>query len=748
MTVLDAGRDTTIAQDRRLAICMPVYALTLFISALLLFWVQPMFSKMVLPLLGGTSAVWSVSMVVFQTLLLGGYVYAWFITTRLSLRLALLVHLLLLALASLSLPIAIAAGFDQPPAQGVTLWVIGLFVASVGLPCFAVSASAPLLQVWFAQTGHKQSANPYVLYGASNLGSFAVLIAYPFFIEPRWGLSEQSRLWSWGFWLLVSGIAVCGLLANAGKIQGGNVQAAQASPTAVNWSMRLRWIVLAFIPSGLLVGVTAHITTDVASAPFLWIAPLSVYLLTFILAFRARPLLPMRYLLAFQPVTLGLLAVLFPWGPQFSWMVGLGANLAAFFLAAMVCHSELYRKRPALSALTEFYAWMSAGGVLGGSFAALIAPQISVTVLEYPVLLLAAFALRPDASAIGAKAWLRTGVLVLGAAGLLTAIYLLVSAGNSSWALLMYAAVIIAAAASICCLGARPVLLFWIAATLFVAVNLFPPGNHIIKRARSFYGVYKVTSVRDGRYHLLVHGTTVHGAEDVSSKTARPEVLAYYHDKGAFWQAIHAVREKQGGSFGRVAAVGLGIGALSCYAQPGENWTYFELDPIVVKLAEDRNLFRTFSECGAGKNIVLGDARLTLKRMPAGFDLLILDAFTSDSVPAHLLTKEALALYRTKLSPHGVMVFHITNRNLSLRKVVAAAAAANGMAAWVKRDNAPSDPQRPYHANAEIAVVARSRADFAAPDGAWKAVVGDRDSGWTDDYSNILGALLEKSRQP
>jgi hypothetical protein len=752
MATLGGETITASALNKDLRLYVPIFGFTIFLSALLLFCVQPMFSKMVLPLLGGSAAVWSVAMVVFQTLLLGGYAYAWLLTSTLPLKHAVVVHLAVLLLAAIFLPIALAHGFDQPPEHGVAFWVIGLFLSSVGLPCFAISANAPLLQAWFARTGHYQANNPYSLYRASNLGSFSVLLAYPFLIEPTWGLAQQSHFWAIGYGVLACGIAACGLLAvKAQPVEKNSRAIANASP--IGWTTRLGWMGLAFIPSGLLVAVTAHIATDVASAPFLWVGPLAVFLLTFVLAFSDTPILPLRRLLAIQPIALGALMFLLVWGQAFNWVVVVAMHLIALFVMAMVCHTQLYLKRPETARLTEFYVWMSMGGVLGGAFAALLAPQIFNTVLEYPLLLVAAFAVRPDVRAVFRAAWIRELAITTGLAVIVIVPFFFLAKIGGDWQLKYYAAATIAVPIIVCFLGREPVRLLWIAAIVFSLNALFPPGQDVILRARSFYGVYKIVSAQNGQYHLLFHGTTMHGAEHVRDSqgdpvTGAPEPLAYYYRGGPYEQAVAAIRAQHGGEFGRVAAVGLGIGALSCYAKPGETWTYYELDPAVVGLAKNTKFFRTFSECGRNVALVSGDARLTLKKAKQGLDLLILDAFSSDSVPAHLLTKEAFALYKSKLSPHGVIALNISNRNLELAKVVAASATADGMNMREKFDFSSAVLKQPHRERAEIAIVTQSPDDMKklALDSGWHAVVPGGERTWTDDYSNILGVLLEKFR--
>jgi len=387
-----------------------VFSAAVFLSAALLFWIEPLFSKMVLPVLGGTSAVWSVAMVVFQGLMLAGYVYAHLLTRYLPIRLALLAHLLLLAAAILFLPIAIAGGFETPPQASPSLWLMGLFLASIGLPFFALAANAPLLQAWYARG---DARNAYLLYRASNLGSFLVLLSYPVLIERSVGLAAQSRLWSGGYVFLILAILASGLLA----LRAPESKTAASNPVAVAspWHDRLSWAVLGFIPSGLLIAVTAHIATDVASGPYIWIVPLALYLLTFVFAFSDRPLLPAKAMLAVQPFTTALLVVLFFWSAQINWAFSLAGHLLAFFVAAMVCQHELYRRRPAQENLTQFYVWMSLGGVLGGIFVALAAPHLFSTVFEYPLLVLAALLIRPNVRQTPRTVWIKDLMLVAGA---------------------------------------------------------------------------------------------------------------------------------------------------------------------------------------------------------------------------------------------------------------------------------------------------------------------------------------------
>lgn len=739
----------TKASGARSLAAAAVFSVTIFLSAALLFCVEPMFSKMVLPQLGGSAAVWSVAMVVFQGLLLAGYLYAHLLTRFLHPGYAALTHIAVMAIGTVSLPIAISRRFQAPPAHSVSLWVIGLFLVSIGLPCFGISANAPLLQSWFAETDFDGAGNPYFLYRASNAGSFVVLLAYPFLIEPVFGLAQQSATWSIGYCLLMAGIALCGAYAllNRGETHATRVAKATAYPA----SRRLAWVALGFVPSGLLVAVTAHIATDVASAPFLWIVPLALYLLTFVIAFTERPVLPLKLMLALQPFTVAVLAVLFLWTGKVSWAVALPCHLIAFFVAAMVCHTQLYRLRPDASQLTSFYAWMSLGGVLGGIFAALLAPQIFVTVLEYPLLVLAALFARPDAFRSFREQGLKDGgfVLLLMAALAVPFFFITPTAKVAYFAI---AAMTVAAFTA--AQGRNPVRLIGLAALLFLVTDLFDPTQSIVARGRSFYGAYKVVELEHGRFRVFFHGTTAHGAEMIRDAhghavVGRPDPLTYYYRGGAYAEAVNAIRTRDAGHLQHVALVGLGVGTLTCYARPGENWTLYELDPLVAEIAKDRRLFRSLASCAPNASIVIGDGRLTLHDAKGGLDLLILDVFSSDSVPTHLLTKEAFALYRAKLAPHGVIAFNISNKNMELAGVVAASAAANGMVTAVKTGTRNVDTEHTLHLRAEIAIVAQSKADLAAlhlgP--AWQ-VVAASPRVWTDDYSNVLSAILRKFGEP
>src|SRR4051812_20818816 len=559
-----AADQTSISRNRRILI---VYTAAIFTSALLLFSVQPLFTKMVLPRLGGSPAVWSVAMVFFQSLLLAGYAYAHFLMRARSRLVPVAVHLVLLAVALLTLPLGIAGGWGEPPARGTAFWLLGLFAVSIGLPFFALAANNPLLQAWFVRTGHPDGPDPYFLYASSNIGSFLALLSYPALLEPMFTLRTQNLIWTALYAVLIALIAACGVLLLRSPAFVGERHEDGDAP-APDWTLRLRWIFLAAVPSGLLIAVTAHISTDVAAAPLLWVLPLSLYLLTWVLVFQSRPLLPHRWVLLLQPVAIAGVIVLLAVGGEQNLLLTLGGHLLCFFVIAMACHGELARTRPAAKYLTGFYVALSFGGMVGGLFAGLIAPFTFSWIAEYPILLACAALCRPPGeeerfprwsswywpllavlviALIGpayseakpmshAMAWLDAHrVWVIGAVGLLSAL-LALGLNANRWKI--FATVVVA----------------------LVLIRVYPADEGRVETVRSFFGVHKIVVTPNGQYHVLMHGTTIHGAEkfrndDGTPVTGQPEPITYYHKDGGIGQAITAIRERKGAPL-RVAVIG------------------------------------------------------------------------------------------------------------------------------------------------------------------------------------------------
>ncbi len=741
---------------RRNSLVLIVYTSAIFVSALLLFSVQPLFTKMVLPRLGGSPAVWSVAMVFFQSLLLAGYAYAHFLMTVRNRMIPVVVHLALLVVALLTLPLSIANGWGTPPSSGYAIWLLGLFVVSIGLPFFALAANNPMLQAWFVRTGHPDGPDPYFLYASSNIGSFLALLSYPVLLEPMFTLRTQNLMWTGGYGLLILLIAGCGfLLWRSPAVAVSDDAAGDADAPAPSWVLRLRWIFLAAVPSGLLIAVTVHISTDVAAAPLLWVLPLSLYLLTWVLVFQSRPLLPHSWMLMLQPLAIAGIIVLLAVGGEQNLLLTLGGHQLCFFIIAMACHGELARTRPPSRYLTGFYVALSFGGMVGGLFAGLVAPFTFSWVAEYPILLVLAALCRPPEDERWPR-WTRwTWPLIA-----VLAVALIVPAYGTGTlnAWLEDNRVALAAVPAVICvllavgLQASRWKVAAVVALAVVLIRIYPADEGRVETVRSFFGVHKIVETPHGQYHVLMHGTTIHGAEkilndDGTPVTGRPEPISYYHKDGGIGQAIEAIRTRKGGPI-RVAVIGLGAGTLTCAAQPGENWTFFEIDQTMVDTARDPKKFSFIQSCMPDLQPVMGDARLTFAKQPDGiYDLIIVDAYSSDAIPIHLATEEAMAIYKEKLAPQGAVVMHVSNRHLELASVVVGIADENDMKSWVYNEDSGRDNEYIFATN--VVISAREEADVGtlAANSSWALTEPeDHQRVWTDDYSNVLGAVWRRLR--
>ena len=756
MSLVSTQRDLSrwqgwVARDG-LQVC---YTATLFLSALLMFSVQPMFAKLVLPKLGGSPSVWAVSMCFFQLMLLAGYGYAYVLNRFLPGRVSIAVHLGLLLVAAFALPFGLPQQLAEPPAGDAYLWLMGLLTLGVGLPFFAIAGNAPLLQAWFARTGHRHANDPYFLYRASNIGSLLALFAYPLLLEPGLGLLAQSRLWSVGFGVLGVLIAACGWLlvttaASATVPEKASAAAAATETPSARWSARATWVMLSFLPSGLIVAVTTFVTTDMASAPFLWVVPLALFLLTFVLVFQET--LPFNYNLLCQALPAAVLAVILTQ----SLLICSVFALLAFFLAALVCHRELYLRRPASDRLTEFYLWMSFGGVLGGVFSALIAPHIFKSVFEFHVLALLALLFRPGI-ALGREVPLRFGRMALIIASglvLMLGFNLAVSAGivptDRAYLLVLVGAL---------CLG-----LFLIrnwpehraamVLTMIAAVGMSPGDFYTLHVERSFFGTHRVTISADGTTRLLLHGTTIHGAQVVRDAKGQvietPVPATYYYPGGPMARGLTAARAATSGDGKplRVGVVGLGAGSLACYSRPTEAWRFFEIDPAVARIATDPALFSFLPRCQPKADIVIGDARLTVsKEAPGSFGYLVIDAFSSDSIPVHLMTAEAIAMLAGKLDANGIMALHVSNRHLDLVPALTSTIAqVPNLSAVLVEDLTPPSG---VAATASQVVFLAHKPGALAHVAAWpnaRALTPSSAAAWTDDYSGVLAAMIRKLR--
>ncbi len=718
------------------------FVAALFGSAFLLFSVQPMVSRMVLPRLGGSPAVWNTCVCFFQAALLAGYGYAHLSTTRLRPPVQVALHAGLLLAGGLLLPLSLGA--EAPPSDGAPVaWLLTLLMLRVGLPFAAIAATAPLLQAWFARTSHPHARDPYFLYAASNAGSLLALLAYPTLIETTLGLPGQVQFWAVGFAATALAVLSCGVAAllrpgaGAGAAAGAPNGLPAGALAATPVSERLRWMALAFVPSALMLAVTTHITTDVAAVPLFWVVPLAIYILTFIIAFARGAPRPGRLLLLAQVLALAAAGITAYIGTLNA--LAMLVPLVAFALTAAVCHGELAARRPGARELTGYFFLISLGGAAGGLFNALLAPVLFPVPLEYPLLLAAACLLRPAPARLTTQArenWAIRGDLLLPFAlvvlVVLTAALVSILAGLGTARL---AGGIVAAAGLIWFARGRVRLALALAVCLLMPIGFDAAGSKQI--VRTFFGVLRVRPVPSSDLIVVQHGTTAHGMRGTRDGEALTP-LGYYRRDGAFGR-LFAVLDAQGAPAASVGVLGLGIGGLGCYARPGSTWTFYEIDPAMERVARDSRWFKFMDGCGNKPAVVLGDARLRLASSTARYDLLMIDAFSSDSVPIHLINREALALYLARLNPGGTIVFHVSNRYLDLAPVVARLAADAG--APVRRLSIPSGAEPLRENGMEILAVTApgGNLDALAADG-WDVPVPGPVL-WTDERSDILGVI-------
>jgi hypothetical protein len=774
-----------------------LYSLTSFLSAWLLFGIQPMIARALLPDLGGAPIVWNVCVVFFQLLLLCGYAYAHWTSRHMTAARQRGLHLALFALplglfaAAVFLhgaPIAIwpaARAWLAPDAQPI-LGMLGALTASVAAPCVILSATSPLLQRWYAQSGAQGADDPYFLYAASNLGSLAALVAYPLFVERYLSRAVQWWTWAGGFLVFAAMTSACAIAAarsGAGEASGASWPLPSLSydrrsgsgATPRSYWRRLRWLALSAVPASLLLGVTGYITTDIAAVPLLWVIPLVLYLLSFVIAFARRPIIAHRVVMRYLPLALIVWSVTIVLGATEPASVLLAVHLAAFFWAALACHGELHRDRPAASDLTGYYLIVSFGGVFGGAANTFLAPAMFESYFEYPLAMLAAFLMA--ASPVPADATTRDaserakqktplslaidiGVPVVAVLLVVIGASYLEAAGHSAEKALTdpaarYVRGTAYAVPLVWCLlwSARTVpFALGVAAVLCVVPMTSAVYGGVLHVERTLFGVHRVTVDAAGEFHLLIHGTTVHGRQRWSPEPAA-DPGSYYHADGPVGDLFRLIGAKPEAR--RIAVVGLGAGSLACYGRdrPEQHWTFYEIDPAVVRIARDTRYFTFLSDSFADSSrlaIIVGDARLQLAKAADGqFDLVILDAFSSDSVPVHLVTKEALALYLRKLARGGLVALHVSNRHLELRPLVAALAAAQDepLVARARDDtitNLSPEEQRAGKQASVWVLLARDAADVAALPESWQPLAADPSvAAWTDEYASILAVAKD-----
>jgi len=713
----------------------PLFILTIITGSFLLFLTQPMIARMALPRVGGSPSIWNSAMLVYQFLLLAGYAYAHWLS-RLKPRRQVGIHIVLLGLAALWLPIGLTSAL--PPAESEpAFWVPWFLLSSIGPVFFIVSAQAPLMQRWYALESSR--GDPYPLYAASNLGSFAGLISYPLIVEPLMGLQQQSWLWTGIYAFLVLLVAACGLTVPAHAVEVAPAESAPP-PTARRIA---HWIVLAAVPSGLMLSTTTHLTTDIVAIPLLWVLPLGLYLLSFVIAFAGWRG-PANFSTVLAPLVILIAGGLaFSGGtrsPLFSVTLGLFLLLAI----AVALHSEMFRLRPPIGHLTRFYLAMSFGGMLGGLFCAIVAPLLFDWAYEHPILILAAALLVPQYSLVP---WPKGLSKLLSFA--LPAIAFLLSYGSDAGMFgrdprMAMAGSVAVSLVALACLGRR-----WPFAACLAALMLSYGGWGTIGRSmadartRSYFGIYEVSTRYDGTARVLTHGTTLHGIQNLEPGLETVPTSYYARRSGVGLALGNA--DALYGAHPRIGVVGLGSGTLSCYARPNQAWTFFEIDPAMVQVARRRFTFLT--QCAPQVRIVLGDARLSLARQPANsIDILAVDAFSSDAVPMHLLTREALRVYGRAVQPNGIVLFHISNRYLDLKPVIADLAAREGWTAAMMQ-YVPDEDEEILNATVSVWIAlsrnpaAIERLESLSGDDSmfWETVRPQPGfAGWSDDHASIL----------
>ncbi|WP_430444463.1 fused MFS/spermidine synthase [Sphingorhabdus contaminans] len=683
-------------------------------------------------------------------MLLAGYAYAHRLS-RTSPRRQVIIHIALFAFAILWLPIGLAD--LHPPADGSPIfWVPWLLIASIGPLFFVVAAQAPLMQRWYSMSGNQ--GEPYALYAASNIGSFGGLIAYPILVEPFATIQSQKWIWS-GIYIALLGL-VCACAAMIWRNAGTRSAAPEDSTDhlPIGWRRRLYWVVLAAVPSGLMLSTTSHLTTDLMAMPLIWVIPLGIYLLSFSVAFADNQK-PAYWISRFAPVVLIISAafVFVVWGK--AAIGGLTASLSLLFIVAVALHNEMYRTRPAPAQLTSFYLMMSVGGVLGGFFCAILAPLLFDWTWEHPILILMAAALLPaipllhlnesDKRLPFIMAVIGTIALALGLFGGIT------EPVDSSFTKIVLAATIITLGIAVA--GFRLPFLLAVAGLLTINGGWYSVQQSLDGvRMRSYFGTYTVNASESGRVRWLNHGTTMHGMQLLDDPT-RP--ISYYPDTSGVGIAMRNAPRLYGPK-ASIGVVGLGTGTLACYRQPGQDWQFFEIDPLVIEIARERRIFSFLEKCAPDVPITLGDARLTLAAVPQGkFDILALDAFSSDSIPLHLLTKEAFATYRKALKPDGILLVHISNRYIDLNPVIAAEVKANGWTAALRHDSPTEELiNRGNRASQWIALsqdpaklaeltgkVDKVKSRYYKPDQWIELDAPGNTSPWTDNYASVLPHL-------
>lgn len=705
-----------------------------------------MYGKMILPLLGSSPNVWNTCMFFFQFVLLLGYLYAHISISLLGIKKQAIFHLLFLLLPLFFLPILIPKNWEPSLDINPIPSILLLMISTIGFPFFMISASAPMLQKWFSNTSHILSKDPYFLYVASNVGSFIGLFSYPFIIEPNFKLADQSIKWSMGYILLILLTAFCVFTMFKMWFPSKNLIDNSAEEIKKESSTNpFKWTLLSFIPSSLMLSITTYITTDIAAFPLFWVIPLGIYLLSFIITFSKKEIISHAFIVKIFLITVLPIIIFILSGPLNSIWITLLAHLLTLFMCSMVCNGELVKSRPQVKYLTEFYLWISFGGFLGGAFNALIAPIIFKSILEYPIAIILACLVLPREHLTRNK-WsnLLDYAFPITLGLFIYIIKLSFNAIDIKSALLQNLLLFTIPALFCFCFIKRPIRFGLGVAAFFFVSNFNIGGKSVdVYSKRSFFGTHRVTINTENNLRYLIHGRTVHGAQNVNQKR-NPEPLTYYHLEspvGNLFMSISDIDENY-----KIAAIGLGVGSIAAYSKPKQEWTFYEIDPVVKKIAENKNYFTFLENCKAKYSIILGDGRLSIKKAKDSYyDLLVLDAFSSDAIPTHLITKEAIKTYLDKLSQKGILAFHISNKYIALKPVLENIALNMGLVSYFQADTNLKEEEGKKGKSASLWIVMARKKDYLGSivsDKRWKMPIQTKYKDiWTDDFSNIVSVI-------
>lgn len=709
-----------------------IFSFCLFLSAFSMFSLQPMVGKMLLPLVGGAPSGWVVSMAFFQVMLLAGYLLA-HLLSRASTKWHGAFYVIILLAGLIFLPAHIR------PVEALSGWpealvVFVLLTIAVALPFIALSITSSTVQRLFTTTSHGSAEDPYFLYMASNLGSFGGLLLYPLVIEPFFKISEQAVAWSFLYGFLIFLAVACVALSKNIKV------VPSISSVNSSWKQRCEWVLLSFLPSSLLLGVTTYITTDVMSAPLIWVIPLALYLLTFIFAFSKKQKISTKILenLMIGGITLSIVLMTIKTGMTAVTPKMLPFHLMVFFIVAFYCHQRLFDKRPPSSQLTEFYLMLSIGGALGGVFNAFIAPNVFDRLIEYPLILVSCLLLLPFSNTQPKTKKIALMLIFLAFCFANTSPLALQINSAADKILLLNIKLFFVALIIVSFVYNRSVFIICLIVSFLVSTLALPDSN-LVAMKRNFYGVIKVHKTVEEKNKKeftllnLQHGTTLHGSQ-VLDKSLKRTPTSYYSKTGPLGDIFKTYNPLN------VGVIGLGTGAIHCYADARRQYTFFEIDPAIEQVA--RQYFSFLSDCKskAPPKIIIGDGRLQLEKMTdEKFDLLVLDAFSSDVIPVHLLTSEAFLGYKNHITKNGIIAFHISNRFFDLREVIARTAHEQGLSVgFIQRM-----PQELFATPSRWAVIVPNKRLLTALEKkGWQIMTPDFSiRPWTDDYTNLLSTL-------